>query len=232
VQVPAHDVWPVGQPQLLHWQSAPHVWIPFALQVCVAAGMQMPSAVHAPHADQVPFVQLRVWVPHSPQLWLLGPVHDGPRGDTGSGAGVMTDDQAPQLGWASVLDRQAVVTTSIAPRAPALAQAPAGNCSVLPATVQSVPLSNATQQAFVPQTPLPPSGNCSATLTLAGSVPAGSAIVQLVWSTTATTAPAKQSCTSKQPAPVPASARVPASGTLTSMVGTADGGSTDVWQLP
>jgi hypothetical protein len=139
-------------------------------------------------------------------------VHEGATGGVpGCGAGVVTDDHAPQLGCASVLGRQAIDTTTVPPFAPAPVQTAFGSCSVFPANVQSVPFSNTTQQALAPQTPLPPAGNCSATLTVAGSVSAGSVIVQLAGSTTAATAPVKHAGTSKQPAPAPASVAVPLS---------------------
>ena len=41
----------------------------------VVPAAQTPSPPHADHADQVPFVHVRLCVPHFPQVWLAGPLH-------------------------------------------------------------------------------------------------------------------------------------------------------------
>ena len=40
--------------------------------------MQAPSFMHAPQADQVPFVQVRDCVPQFPQPWVMGPLQGWP----------------------------------------------------------------------------------------------------------------------------------------------------------
>jgi hypothetical protein len=62
-----------------HWQAdQAQVWlqvsVPLVHPVVVPAA-QAPSPLQADQADQVPFVHVRLWVPHFPQDWLVGPLH-------------------------------------------------------------------------------------------------------------------------------------------------------------
>jgi hypothetical protein len=219
-----------------HWQLGPHVCVPPVPQVCVASGWHTPSPSHADQTDQVPSEHVRVLVPQRPHDWLIGPAHDVPTADIppeGSDTGVVTGDQAPHSGTASVLAVHAVVTTSVAPCAAALAQAPAGNLICEPLTVQSVPSSNTTQHAVGPHTPADPEGNCSATLSVAALAPDGSEAVQVAMSTGAAMADAKHPCTSKQPFATDASApAVPASPALGEYVGSDDAGTVVATHAP
>jgi hypothetical protein len=73
-------------------------------------------------------------------------------------AGVVSGDQLPHSGTASLLAAHAVVTTTVAPCAGALVQTPAGSTTSVPLSVQS-PWLKTTQHPLALQTPAPPTGN-------------------------------------------------------------------------
>jgi hypothetical protein len=58
-----------------HWQLAEQVSVPLVSQACVALGAQAPWPAQVPQADQVPLLQVRVWLPQLPQACEVGPVH-------------------------------------------------------------------------------------------------------------------------------------------------------------
>jgi hypothetical protein len=74
-QLLAQRASPPLQVQAPHWQLPLHVCDPLVSQVCVAAGAHAPWPVHVPHADQVPPLQVRLWVPQFPQACVVAPLH-------------------------------------------------------------------------------------------------------------------------------------------------------------
>ena len=62
------------QVQPPHWQLVEQVWVPLVSQAWVALGAHTPVPVHVPHADQVPLLQVRDWVPQFPQASVFEPV--------------------------------------------------------------------------------------------------------------------------------------------------------------
>jgi hypothetical protein len=105
--------------------------VPPVPQLWVAAGVHAPSAVHAPHGDQVPCSQVRDCVPHIPHACSVGPVHAMPSGPGciggGSCAGIETGDQGPHSGAPSLSVLHAVLTLRVAPCDAAIWQAAVGS---------------------------------------------------------------------------------------------------------
>jgi hypothetical protein len=57
-----------------HWQvAALHAWLPPIPQARTAPAAHTPSFPQVDQADQVPLSQVRVWVPHLPQAWVVAP---------------------------------------------------------------------------------------------------------------------------------------------------------------
>jgi hypothetical protein len=231
-QVPAAPQvsWDDGHAQSPHWQFALHFWLPPVPQFCVASGMHAPSPLHADQLLQLPFMQLRVCMPHNPHGCIVGPVHDGattvPFEGGGDTTGVGADDQSPQGGTDWDLAAHAVLTTQVPPCAAALVHAPAGSWICPPDTVQSLPSLNTTQHAVALQTPPAPAGNCSATFSFDASAPEGNASAQEAAAAETAWALAKHPCTSKHPADTDASPVMAGDG------GTEAGGTTAVTQEP
>jgi hypothetical protein len=55
-----------------------HVWVPPIPHACVAPGAQAPSPLHALQSDQTPLLQVRLWFPHWPHAWVIGPLQVWP----------------------------------------------------------------------------------------------------------------------------------------------------------
>jgi len=68
-----HSSSPLAHPHGPHSHESVHVWVPCVPQLCDAFGSHTPSPLHDDQSLHVPFVHVRVSVPHRPQGWLLGP---------------------------------------------------------------------------------------------------------------------------------------------------------------
>ena len=75
-QVPLHMLYPALQVQVPHLQLEVQVWVPWVEQVCVVPGAH-PWFTQLPQTDQVPLLQLAVWVPQFPQV-RVGAVPEHP----------------------------------------------------------------------------------------------------------------------------------------------------------
>jgi hypothetical protein len=72
--VEPHSVYPVPQAHPPHWQLDPHVSEPLVSHACVAPAAHAPCPPQADHADHVPLVHVRVWVPQLPHASVAGPL--------------------------------------------------------------------------------------------------------------------------------------------------------------